>query len=321
MRSWLAWQDPPLLLTTDRSAASVPLPDWAPGAAGIARAGWLAPQPAAVAKVLDESARRVRMFLWEGTTFTLAVLGGILLLALALRREVRLRAAQDRFLAGATHELKTPVATLRLGLQTIAGGRLSAEQVQHYAGGMLAQVDRLENRVADMLAAAEIAQARRTRPREEVDLAEEITAVAAELSPRFAALGVALDVAPLPAVRARVDRDGIRIALRNLLDNAAKYSDPGGKVTVGLLRQDGRALITVRDQGIGVAPRESERIFERFYRSQSPQALTRGGAGLGLYLVREIVEQHGGDASCESEGEGKGTTFRISVPVGDGGTA
>ena len=319
VRRWLAEQDPPMLLNQDTLAAGIPLIEWAPDALKVAQTGWISPHPDAAAAVLDESRRRVRMFLWEGSAFSLAVLAGILVLAMALRREVRLRAAQERFLAGATHELKTPLATLRLGLQSIGGGRLGAEQIARYTTGMLEQVERLEHRVVDMLAAAEVAQGRRAHALTALALDEEVAAVCQELLPRFTGLGLRLEVAPLPQVRTLGERDGLRTVLRNLLDNAAKYSDAPGTVTVALTQDRDTAVLAVRDQGIGVAPAEAERIFGRFYRSQAPAAQVRGGAGLGLYLVREIVERHGGTVRCHSDGAGTGTTFEVRLPIRSAG--
>jgi signal transduction histidine kinase len=131
---------------------------------------------------------------------------------------------------------------------------------------------------------------------------------------RFAESGIAV-VSDLESAPARFSRDGIRMAVRNLLENAVKYSDRGGSVSVALRHEGGRAVLSVADAGVGFPPGEAASLFERFYRSASREAESRGGAGLGLYLVKEIAAAHGGTVSCRSAGVGKGSVFSVHLPV------
>ena len=272
------------------------------------------------AQVLAQAAKRRRMFLWEGSTLTVLVIAGITLLAGSLRREIRMRQAQERFLTGATHELKTPLATLRLGLQSLALGKVDAEKSRRYLDAMLVQVQKLEEKVGDLLVAASVGGNGRKLHAEEGDLKDAVETVIQEMEPRFTEAGIKV-VAGLESVPCRFDLEGVCLVTRNLLDNAVKYSDRGSSVMVSLRREGKEAVLQVADQGIGIPAEELPRLFDRFYRSSSREAVCRGGAGIGLYLVKEIVAAHGGAVECESGGEGKGARFFVRLPAVGGAGA
>jgi signal transduction histidine kinase len=302
----------------------VELSTWAPAAAralGVLDTGtelWLGPHPEEHRRILDFGNRRVRMFLSEGIALTALILLGVVLLALATRRELKVRRAQDRFLAGATHDLKTPLATIQLGLQTLAAGKLESAKATRYLEAMQAETYKLESRLNDLLLAAEIGGGGTRLHQSPSDLHTEVTAVLEEMAPRFASQGFTVRAEPIEPVRGTFDPHAIRIITRNLLDNAVKYSGDNRRIELSLTKAGNIATLQVRDFGIGVDGAERNLIFDRFYRSRSEPATSAGGTGLGLFLVRELVTAHGGTVACDSAGPGQGSSFVVELPVANG---
>ncbi|MBK8974587.1 MAG: HAMP domain-containing histidine kinase [Planctomycetes bacterium] len=256
--------------------------------------------------------RRV-MFAYEGATLGLLVLVGIVFFYVALVREQRMRRDHERFLTGATHELKTPLTTLRLGLESIARDTLPAERRGRYLDAMLREADRLERGLTNVLAAAGLEDSLR-RPRVTADLADDVRRALETFADRFAAAGLQCEAERLDSCPVLRDEGSLRLVLHNLLDNAIKYSKSGGHVSVDVQRLGDHARVTVADTGCGIATHELSRIFERFHRAGPAHV---GGTGLGLALVRELVEAHGGRVRAESAGEGHGSRFTVDLPLAD----
>jgi two-component system phosphate regulon sensor histidine kinase PhoR len=255
--------------------------------------------------------RRVTMFASEGIFFAVVLLGLGLLYIASVRREASLRASQDRFLAAATHELKTPLATLVLLLESLKGDRLPAEKRDRYLATGLLEAERLERGLDNVLIAAGLQTARNARPTRG-DLAADVRAAIEAMRPRAQAANIALDAqipAQLPTVR---DGAALQLVLRNLLDNAVKYSPEGSSVTVAW-RPDARsAEIAVSDTGVGIPPEDLPRVFDRFYRADPSRA--GASAGLGLSICKWIAEAHGGTISAESTA-GAGSVFAVRLPI------
>jgi signal transduction histidine kinase len=268
-----------------------------------------APNAAALA---DLASRRRTMFASEGAFFAIVLLGlGWLYVAL-VRRERRLRAGQDRFLAAATHELKTPLATITLLLESLRSARVPTEKRARYLGNGLLEAERLGRGLDNVLTAAGLRTApRRTRP-QPGDLAADVAEAIAALEPRAQAADIAIAVdAPtsLPCVR---DGAAIQLVLRNLLDNAVKYSAPGNTVRIQLATDGERARIEVHDQGRGMDPDELAHAFDAFWRGSDTAS---GGTGLGLHLVRELVLAHSGSVHAASAGRDRGSVFTVLLPL------
>lgn len=263
---------------------------------------------------LASMARRRRvMFISEGVTLSLLVLVGVVVFYISTERERRLRAAQERFLAGATHELKTPVASIRLGLESFRAGSLPEAKRAAYLDAMLREADRLESGLGNLLAAADL-RSTAARPQPELgDLAEDLRAVVATLRERCATARVELRLGELPHTPIRRHPADLRRALANVLDNAIKFSPPGSHVAVTLTRDGNRARVTVRDHGIGIPADDLPHLGARFYRGAN--AAQRGGTGLGLHLVRELLMRHGGELNIDSEGEARGATVTLELPL------
>lgn len=267
------------------------------------------------AALADLARRRRTMFLSEASVFALILgLGGVLYLA-ATRSEARMRANQDRFLAGATHELKTPLATLRLLLESLRDERVPAEKRDRYLATGLMEVERLERDLTNLLTVAGLRSVGRILHREAGDLGEDVGTAAAAMASRAEAAGITLQIdtaGPVPVVR---DPDAMQLVLRNLLDNAVKYSDRGATVDVALRREGDAAVLTVADQGRGMDADELGQVFMPFYRGDGQSS---GGAGLGLHLVRELVTAHGGTVAAASPGPGRGAVFTVRLPAKGG---
>lgn len=268
-------------------------------------------------KLLELARRQRRMFLLEGGTFAILIVFASAVFWSALRREEALRRSQDRFLAGAAHELKTPLTTLRLGLESMAGGRLSEETQSAYLDGMVAQIDRLGIGIDNVLCAAGLRMARPSLQVVVADLRQDVEAALHSIRAVSDARAIHLDFeARAREVQVYRDANSMRIVLHNLLDNAIKYSPDGSTCKVTLDTEDGMAIVRVTDQGRGMTATERRHAFEAFWRGQDDHV---GGSGLGLHLVRELLALQGGCVEARSEGSGRGSTLEIRLPLAEHG--
>ncbi|MFN0204907.1 MAG: sensor histidine kinase [Planctomycetota bacterium] len=259
--------------------------------------------------------RRIIMIASEGMAFAVVMACGAYLIYRSLRREEQLRRDEANFLSAVTHELKSPLASLRLHAESLELRASDAGRVKTYAARMTTDVDRLERLVENLLAAGRAdAGALDMRP-VEVNLSEELQQYAAGFAPMLSSRGFELILQIEPDVKVGIDPGALQTVIENLLDNAIKYSEPPSAITLRLYRAGSNVIMEVSDQGVGLTAAESKRVFERFYRAGDERIRTTKGTGLGLYLVREIVKAHWGDVTVQSDGPGKGATFRVSLPA------
>lgn len=264
------------------------------------------------AGVIELSERRRDMFASEGVFFGLVLLGLTWIYVAAVRREAKARAGQDRFLAAATHELKSPLATIVLLLQSLHEDRLPPEKRARYLQTGLLEAERLERGLDNVLTAAGLRTAREATRPVAGDLAADVRAAAEAIRGRAFAADVTLRVdapAQLPMVR---DAGAIQLVLHNLLDNAVKYCPPGGAVRIELAAAADHALVEVHDTGRGMDANELANAFAPFWRGDDTAT---GGTGLGLHLVRQLVTAHGGTVDADSAGRGKGSRFVVRLPL------
>ena len=253
--------------------------------------------------------------------FSLLV-AGVVLNTVFLVREVRRNERQDSFLNAVTHELKTPIASIRLYLETLQRRDLPEAQRTQFYQIMLADSDRLLATVEQVLKAGELG-ARRPQDRILLELAPLVADCIAITLMRHHLPADTIQLAPVPGnvrLHVRAVPEDLRTAVLNLLDNAVKYSPNGVDVRCSLaIAGYSNVALTIADRGVGIAPNQLKRIFKRFYRVPGRNAARIRGTGLGLFLVRAIARQHGGSIAAASPGPNLGTTISLTLPLANPG--
>lgn len=263
---------------------------------------------------------RTGLLAFLGVVVLLLIVAGVVLNTIFLVREIRRNEQHDAFLNAVTHELKTPVASIRLYLETLQKHNVDEAKRREFYGIMLADSDRLLSTIEQVLRAAGTAQSKQLLHRERLDLGELVEEVLALARMRHhlppEALQYATGFAPPERPVVMGDAAELRAAISNLVDNAIKYSSKNVRVLVRVDRQDARNVtVRVRDNGLGIPPEELKRIFKRFYRIPGAISARIKGTGLGLFIVRSVAERHGGRAWAESAGDGQGSTFVLLLPA------
>lgn len=252
-----------------------------------------------------------------GIIFFALIITGLILNTIFLVREIRNNERHDAFLNAVTHELKTPIASIKLYLETLRSRDVSEEKRQEFYEIMKADSDRLLGTVEQVLQASRLKEARREYNVTELDLNELISAAAAQVRTQYKLDAESIRYyETLNEVKVLGDRTELLTAFTNLLDNAVKYSGTEPQITVrtrhsAISRQ---IIIVFRDRGVGLQEADLKRIFKRFYRASSQKVKEVRGTGLGLFIVKSIIEKHGGKIRAESKGEGKGSTFFVQLP-------
>lgn len=248
--------------------------------------------------------------------FTL-IIAGLIINTVFLVREIRRNVQHDSFINAVTHELKTPIASIRLYLETLQARPLSEAQRQDFYRIMHKDSDRLTATVEQVLRAAETVQKRGERNWSPVSMAallHECVELARQRHQlNSAALTEVQPAASREAITVMGDADELRTAITNLLDNAVKYSPGSVQITAAVQAQGDDVLVQVSDQGVGIPRTDLKRIFKRFYRTGRARTKVKG-TGLGLFIVHSIIKKHRGSVVADSEGEGKGATLTLRLP-------
>jgi signal transduction histidine kinase len=243
------------------------------------------------------------------------IIAGLIVYTVFLVLEIRRNEEHDSFINSVTHELKTPIASIRLYLETLKARNVSDLQRRQFYDIMLADADRLHQTVDQVLRAG-LVREKPQRSQAAVDLGVlarecvELALVRHHLRPE----AIRLDAPTAGALMVRGDVDELRTVVANLLNNAVKYSGDDVRVTVSVAAPAPDTLwVRVQDRGVGIPRKQLKRIFNRFHRVQM-RGLKVAGTGLGLYIVRSIARSHGGRVFAHSEGEGRGATFTVELP-------
>jgi two-component system sensor histidine kinase SenX3 len=252
-----------------------------------------------------------------GVIFFMAIIVGIVLNTIFLVREVRRNEQHDGFINAVTHELKTPIASIRLHLETLQTREVDETHRKEFYSVMLTDTARLLRTVEQVLQAGRTGQRRRQIDRSVIDLGavvqECLQTVQTQVNPATIQYSERLDDGSRPLVLG--DHDELRVAVSNLVDNAVKYSPKSPRVAVEVAAFDeNRLAVRVTDSGIGIARGQLKHVFKRFYRIRARMVSQVKGSGLGLFIVRSVVQRHGGRVFAESAGEGMGSTFTIVLP-------
>lgn len=250
-----------------------------------------------------------------GAVSFLVIITVLVLFSIFLAREILEVRRQDSFIDSVTHELRSPLASIRLCLETRERPGLSPEQEARLHQMMKDDVDRLSSFIDDVLQASRLAHDKPAMNTEEFSLEALIRATVEASLTRYHLDAERISVSIDEPIVLHSDRVALEIVLRNLVDNAIKYSSAPPEIHIHAYKTPKKRIrIEVRDQGIGVEPQQLGRIFNRFYRVKNETVRKRRGTGLGLFVVKSLVRNLGGDIGASSEGLGKGTKMIIDLP-------
>lgn len=259
----------------------------------------------------DKLNKKYMMIIGEGLVFFSILLFGIIRLMKSIKKEIALNQQKRNFLLSVTHELKTPLASVKLNLQTLEKRKLDEVTQSKLIDKSEAEIARLENIVDNILAVTRMENKKNLLESEEFDLSELMNYKVSQISQNFGKTHRFCTQIE-KNVRFNGDPGLFDLILSNLLENAIKYSSKGSTVTVGLMKMDGHIEVLVKDEGIGISKLEREKVFDKFYRSGNEEVRQTKGTGLGLFLVKNLVGHYKGEIKVISE-ENVGTEFRIKL--------
>jgi two-component system sensor histidine kinase SenX3 len=261
---------------------------------------------------------REGVLLFLGVILFAVLIAGLIVNTSFLVHEIRRNEQHDSFINAVTHELKTPIASIRLYLQTLQRRDVDEAQRREFYRLMVDDTDRLLGTVEQVLKAGQVSHKKGNHrtPLNFGDLVQECVDVA-RTSHRLQPESLRYEQAINNGAGTSVVGDGeeLRTAVSNVIDNAIKYSGPAVDIAVRLETPDDKHVkLSVRDNGVGISAQELKRIFKRFYRVPNRSLTNIKGTGLGLFIVRAIARKHGGRVFAQSEGEGRGTTVVLELP-------
>lgn len=252
-----------------------------------------------------------------GIIFFALIITGLVLNTIFLMREIRRNEQHDAFLNAVTHELKTPIASIKLYLETLKTRNVADEKRREFYDVMLADSNRLLTTVEQVLQASRTRERHRQLNVSEINLGRLLAESIKIVQTRYKLNETAIKLTePASEIKLSGDAAELQTAFTNLLDNAVKYSGDTTKISVRIKSaSDKKVQIFIKDSGVGLAPGELKRIFKRFYRVSNVSTQEKKGTGLGLFIVKSIIEKHGGKIWADSKGEGKGSTFIVQLAL------
>lgn len=239
--------------------------------------------------------------------------GRVLVLFEDNTEKLKLEETRRDFVANVSHELKTPVGAISLLVETLESAADDPQAVRHFTAQLDTEVVRLRGLVQDIIELSRLQEGNALTTTELVDVDAVVAESVARMDVEAANRGVKIVSGGQPGLTVYGDRRMLATAIRNLLDNAVRYTRPHGRVSIATSLADGQVLISVVDQGEGIEAAQRERIFERFYRGDAARDRNSGGSGIGLAIVKHVVQDHGGRIKLWSK-VGQGSTFTICLP-------
>ncbi len=242
------------------------------------------------------------------------ILAGVTMIFIYWIKQHRLNKMQRAFVSNVTHELKSPVASIQLALETMALRELPDERRREFLGMMLDDTERLNSLIDRILGAARIERRRGQYLFESVSLRRFVEDILSQDRHLFEKDGHKVVLEMGKDARIAVDREAMRVVFSNLIENAARYSPRGSTIQIRTHRDLGACRVDVTDSGVGIPRKDLKNIFKMFWRGEQDQTSRTRGTGLGLYIVRSIVRDHGGKVWAASPGPGRGSTFSVRLP-------
>lgn len=305
-----------LAVTAAFSQATLQLPELLPHLEIDADLGTATVRPQAMQALADDADSRINRYTWEGGFFLLVLLGGMSVLTRTIRHDAQLRKRQQNFLAAVSHELKSPLASIRLAAESLLRGS-DDPQAKRLGRRMLEDGERLLRMVENLLDTTRLEEGRIELKRDTLGLAGVVEASVAQQREATPTHDVDIEVDVAGDLQVDADPFAIELVLRNLVDNAVKacVSGQGRNVRVSAEPAGRFVRITVRDDGSGFSPKDAAMIFEKFHRLGDEMRRSTQGTGLGLYLVRGLAELSGARVAAASDGPGQGATITVEWPA------
>jgi len=255
------------------------------------------------------------VILVEGCVLMMIILAGVLLIFVFWNKQARLNRLQSNFVSSVSHELKSPLASIQLYLETMKYQKLSPEEIQDFVETMLSDTDRLSSLIENILEASSPESKTMQLQMKPVAMKPFLDDVMQSYRHKFddKNFEAHLEVEDEPTLM--VDKKAMRMVFNNLIGNAIRYSPAGSPFTIRMKKLGKFCNIEFIDSGIGLTDKDRKKIFKKFYRVQNRETQNIEGAGLGLFISKEIVKGHKGKIKAVSGGRGKGTTFTVSLPM------
>jgi signal transduction histidine kinase len=255
------------------------------------------------------------VILLEGSFLMIVILGGVLLIFVFWGKQAKLNRLQSNFVSSVSHELKSPLASIQLYLETMKLQKVSPEEVQEFVEIMLTDTERLSSLIDNIMEASGADPKGLKLHFQPVALKPFLDEILEGHQRRFAEKGVQVHFEVQDCPPLQLDKRAMKMVFNNLIGNALRYSPDGSPFTIRVKENGKFCDIDFIDSGMGLSGKDCKKVFGKFYRVQNKETQNIEGAGLGLYLTREIVKNHKGKIKAASEGQGKGSTFTVSLPI------
>jgi len=256
--------------------------------------------------------------LLEGGVLMLVILAGVYVIFVYWNKQARLYQLQSNFISSVSHELKSPLASIQLYLETLKYQKVSSEEAQDFVETMLSDTERLSDLIDNILESSKSDPKSMQSQFSSVDIVSFLQETIAHHQKLFEDKQCVIQLKFNDYVKVSIDGRAMRMVFNNLIANALRYSPAGTVLTIAVRRDQKFCIIDFIDQGFGFDKKELKKVFKKFYRVQNQETQNIEGAGLGLYISRQIIKNHKGKINVFSEGRGKGTHFMLSLPEDHG---
>lgn len=254
---------------------------------------------------------RMAMVMGEGSVFLFLLCVGAYFIHASIKKEDKLHERQQNFLLSVTHELKSPLAAIKLSLQTIVKRDLEKQMQLSLLRNSLKDIERLDDLVENMLLATKIESRTYSFPKEEFDFSELVSRITDRLQVHSCGNEQLINTNIKPGIKVVGDKFALSSVVTNLVENAVKYSGPCAEVAVELCQNDGKTILVVADKGLGIPDDEKMLIFDKFYRVGNENVRKSKGTGLGLFIVKEVLQNHDADISVK-DNVPQGAIFEVT---------